>query len=147
MRFYLFHPNFWVFIWWHEFPQASFSSSALLYLIQWGQRLVNFRKYIHYKELSLYRGLTGEKNVVCYTEDFLILRFFVSGLYGTTAVEDAITERAIAVRVHPGCFTGARILLPRGISQQYHANEDLLTVRPFSIFRKVSFVAVAFLYL
>ena len=32
---------------------------------------------IRYKELSLYRGLTREKNVVRYTEDFLILRFFI----------------------------------------------------------------------
>ena len=76
-----------------------------------------------------------------------MLRFFISGFYGTTAVENAITERAIAVRVHPGCCNGARILFPPEISQQYHANEDLLTVRPFSIFEEVSFVAVAFLYL
>lgn len=73
--------------------------------------------------------------------------YWDSLFYGTTAVENAITERAIAVRVHPGCCTGARTLLPREISQKYHANEDLLTVRPFSIFGKVRFVAVAFLYL
>ena len=62
--------------------------------------------------------------------------YWDSLFYGTTAVENAITERAIAVRVHPGCCTGARILLPCEISQQYHANELFTHRTSLQYFRK-----------
>lgn len=62
--------------------------------------------------------------------------YWDSLFYGTTAVENAITERAIAVRVHPGCCTGARTLLPREISQQYHANELFTHRTSLQYFRK-----------
>ena len=62
--------------------------------------------------------------------------YWDSLFYRTTAVENAITERAIAVRVHPGCCTGARILLPCEISQQYHANELFTHRTSLQYFRK-----------
>ena len=132
MRFYLFHPKFWVFTWWHEFTQASSRSSALLYLIQWGQSLVKFN-YSLQRAFVISRFNQGEE---CHPLYRGLLRFFISGFYGTTAVENAITERAIAVRVHPGCCTGARILLPCEISQQYHANELFTHRTSLQYFRK-----------
>ena len=123
-------------------PRVSSHRLPPLALIQWEQRLVKFNHSLQ-RPFVISRSNLGEECRPLY-RGLEILYISVLRFNRSRKCHNGTNHSGAS---SPGCCTGARILLPREISQQYHANEDLLTVRPFSIFGKVRFVAVAFLYL